>query len=158
MSNYTDIEYEFIDRSLALIAQYESIKHRYKFEEQYDNTLLINCLLGLIVLPKERTITFIPNDRLTPELKKEIGLSKSYLNESITNLRQLIIQLRHSIAHFDIKVVSADDKFLIDEIVFLDKNGTEIVRFISEDLLPFIRYYSTWLLSNFKKYREHNRT
>lgn len=158
MSNYADLEYEFIDRTRALIEQYEVQKKQYKFEEQYNHTLLINCLLGLIVLPKEKTITFIPNDRLTIELRKEIGLPKSHINESIISLRQLIIALRHSVAHFNIKVESLDEKFLIDEIVFQKENGEEIVRFLSEELLPFVRYYSSWLLSNLKKYREQNRT
>lgn len=153
MGNYADLEYEFIERTLALIMQYESILPRFPFKEQYNHTLLINCLLGLIVMPKERIMTYIPKKELTHEFRMEIGLQQSSINTSITNLKDLIIKLRHSLAHFDIEVESKDEKLLIDEIVFKD-NGGEIVRFAASELAPFVRYYSTWLLSNLKQYRK----
>jgi hypothetical protein len=53
MGNYRDLEYEFVERTLLLIAQYESMLHKFDFKEQYNYTLLINCLTGLIVMPKE---------------------------------------------------------------------------------------------------------
>lgn len=46
MGIYKDLEYGFIERTLNLIAQYESLLHKFKFEEQYNYTLLINCLTG----------------------------------------------------------------------------------------------------------------
>lgn len=68
MGNYKNLETEFIERTLRLVSQYESLMHKYPFEEQYNYTLLINSLLGVIVMPKERTIGFLPNDRLTKDL------------------------------------------------------------------------------------------
>ena len=118
MANYKDLEYEFVERTLALISQYESIIYNYEFAEQYNHTLLINCLLGIIVMPKERIISFIPNDRLTNTLKEEIGISCSIINPTIRTLRELITELRNSIAHFDLKVISKTEDFLIDEIKF----------------------------------------
>ncbi|MDP1800990.1 MAG: HEPN family nuclease [Bacteroidota bacterium] len=56
MGNFKDIEIEFVQRTLNLISQYESSVHKLKLEEQYNYTLLINCLLGLIVLPKEKSL------------------------------------------------------------------------------------------------------
>jgi hypothetical protein len=123
MGNYAELEYEFIERTLALISQYESIKNSFKFKEQYNYTLLINCLLGLLVMPKERIFSFKPNDRLTEKLRADIGLPKSIIHSSITNLNQLITELKHSIAHFDIKAESVDERLFIDEIVFNNKNG-----------------------------------
>ena len=152
MGNYADLEYQFIERSLALIDQYEDIRPQFPFEEQYNHTLLVNCLLGLIVMPKERVITYIPKRALTGEARREIGLQNSWINNDIRNLKELIIRLRHSIAHFDIAVESRDDKFLIDEIVFKD-NGYEIVKIEAAEVLPFIKYYSKLLLQNLKKYR-----
>lgn len=156
MGNYKDLEYEFIERSLSLISQYESMASNFDFKEQYNYTLLINCLLGLIVMPKERIVSYIPKKRLTQEFKKKIGLENSKVSNDIKNLKDLIIALRHSIAHFDIKVESYNKDFLIDEIVFMDNSNCEnheIVRFKAEELLPFIKYYSTWLMKNLKKYR-----
>lgn len=42
MGNYKNIEHDFIERTMNLIAQYEGIVHKYKFEEQYNFTLLLN--------------------------------------------------------------------------------------------------------------------
>ena len=60
MGNYSDFETEFVQRTLALIDQYnEMIKELGKpFREQYNYTLTLNCLLGLIVMPKERALSF----------------------------------------------------------------------------------------------------
>lgn len=35
MGNYRNIEIDFIERTLDLISQYESILHKYKFDNQY---------------------------------------------------------------------------------------------------------------------------
>ena len=69
MGNYHDIEKEFIERTLALLAQYEHLMYKYEFKEQYNYTLLLNCLLGLIVMPKEKTFSFIPKHRITTQFK-----------------------------------------------------------------------------------------
>nr|WKN34357.1 HEPN family nuclease [Tunicatimonas sp. TK19036] len=156
MGNYRNIELDFITRTLALISQYEALVHRYEFKEQYNYTLLLNCLLGLVVMPKERTITHIPADRITQELRREMGLVESWVDPDIITLRQLIVKLRHAIAHFDIEITSDNQEdFLIDKIVFRDserENSPEIARFSSSELLPFIRYYANWLISNIERY------
>jgi len=159
MGIYKDLEYEFIERSLALIRQYEGIYPQFDFKEQYNYTLLINCLLGLIVMPKEKIITYVPTTQLTKEVKSEIGLTESWINKDIKTLRDLIIKLRHSVAHFDIRVESHNERELIDEIIFKDKqNNTsyDIVKFKSNELLPFIYYYSNCLLQNMGKNRQKN--
>lgn len=81
MGNYSDFETEFVQRTLALIDQYnEMIKELGKpFREQYNYTLTLNCLLGLIVMPKERALSFLPAERLTQQLKQAWGYrSRSY--------------------------------------------------------------------------------
>lgn len=155
MGNYNNLERDFIERTLALIAQYEGDLHQYEFKQQYNYTLLINCLLGIIVMPKERTVTRIPNDRLTFDLKNQMGLVDSVVNLEIRTIRELIIALRHSIAHFDIQIISHDTELLVDEIIFRNReNGDdyEIVKFSAEELLPFIRYFGTWLIRNIEEY------
>lgn len=76
MGNYKDINHDFIDRTMRLISQYSLIIRNYKFEEQYNYTLLLNSLLGIIVLPKEQFFSHIPNHRITTELKKINGVNK----------------------------------------------------------------------------------
>ena len=157
MGNFKNIETEFVERTLHLISQYESMLHQYKFEEQYNHTLLVNCLLGLIVMPKEKTISFLPKEFLGKELKEKMGVSNSTFNTDITDLKDLIIALRHTIAHFDISFESDNqEEFLIDKIVFKDREKGEnyvVASFIPSELLNFIRYYGGWLVNNI---RQHN--
>ncbi len=151
MGNYKNINHDFIDRTMKLISQYVSISHNYPFEEQYNYTLLLNCLLGIIVLPKEQFFSHIPNHRITTELKKEMGLTESIISEENKTLRDLIINLRNSIAHFDFEINSDNDEFLIDNIVFKDEESI-IADFKSEELLPFLQYYADWIKSNLNNY------
>mgnify|MGYP006971735529 CR=1 FL=1 len=162
MGNYKDLELDFIERTISLISQYDQllIATDIPFEEQYNYTLLINCLLGLIVLPKQRTRSYIPKTLITSDLKKEMGLTNSIISSNINNLRDLVMQLRNSIAHFDLEILSYDKKFLVDEIIFRNTNDPEegeiIVKFSAKELLGFLRYYSNCLISNLKKYRNNN--
>lgn len=159
MGNYRNLEKEFVERTLLLNAQYESDMYKYDFKDQLNYTLLINSLLGLIVLPKERTISHIPNDRLIKEIREMMGLNESIINEEILTIRELIIAMRHSIAHFDIKIESVSDEFLVDYIVFKDVQkgeNYEVIKFKSNELLPFIRYYGGWLIGNIELYGNGN--
>lgn len=156
MGNYKNIEHDFIDRTMKLISQYDSILHKYPFEEQYNYTLLLNCLLGIIVLPKERIYTHIPNPRITSEIKKNMGLSESEINPNYNKLRELIHALRNSIAHSSFEIVSQTDDFLVDNIIFnnsKEDGGTQIANFNSKELLPFIRYYADWVKTNILEYK-----
>lgn len=158
MGNYKNIEIDFIERTLELIAQYESLLHKYKFEKQYNYTLLINCLLGLVVFPKERAISFLPKQRIDISLRREMGITQSAFNPEITDLKSLIISLRHSIAHFYISFESDDKEgFLIDKIVFRDKEKGEnyiVASFVPKELLNFIRYYASWFVTIIREYKK----
>ena len=125
MGNYSDFETDFVQRTLALIDQYnEMIEVQGKpFSEQYNYTLTLNCLLGLIVLPKERALSFLPADRLTQQLKAEMGLHESQLPGPEMNLRELIHKMRNSVAHFCVHVESVSDAHLVDWIVFRESSG-----------------------------------
>lgn len=157
MGNYRNLEIDFIERTLNLISQYESILHRYEFEKQYNHTLLVNCLLGLIVFPKEKSITYLPNERITEKLKGEMGIEQSYINNDNMELKSLIVALRHSIAHFNIEFESNNDENLIDRIVFKDNDIDDnyiVASFVPVELLSFIRYYSGWFIKTVIKYKK----
>lgn len=159
MGNYRNIDIDFIDRTLELISQYESILHKYEFDKQFNHTLLINCMLGLIVFPKERAISYLPNETITEKLLKEMGVELSIFNPDIKDLKNLVISLRHSIAHFDIHFESENDSFLIDKILFKDRDkGPDyvIASFIPSELLNFIRYYGNWFVNTIRKYKTEN--
>lgn len=63
MGNYSDFETDFVQRTLALIDQYnEMIEVLGKpFREQYNYTLTLNCLLVLSCYRKrERSLSCLP--------------------------------------------------------------------------------------------------
>ena len=157
MGNYRDLEPEFIERTMELVSQYHETMDQYPFEKQFNHTLTINCLLGLIVMPKEKIVTYIPNHRLTAGLRKQIGIEESEFYEGIKTLRDMIQKLRHSVAHFDIRVISEDEKFHVDWIEFMDTQNGDIViaRIKANELLPFLKYYSGVLMENLRKYRNN---
>jgi hypothetical protein len=158
MGNYRDIETNFVERTLALLEQYEVAWKKYKFEEQYNYTLLINCMLGLIVLPKEKSVAYLPNDSLLDQKSRNaMGIYYSWFHEDIKELKTLIVALRHCIAHFHIRVESVDDQFHIDHIIFEDPKKGEghiVAEFQANELLPFLRFYTSWLLDNLRKYKK----
>lgn len=158
MGNYHNLESEFIERTMSLISQYCKTLDQYPFDEQFNYTLTINCLLGLIVMPKERVVRYIPNTRLTNDFRKQIGLESSEIGAGINTLGELIQSLRHSVAHFDIDVISENEKNLIDWIEFKDtQNGNRIIaKFRANELLPFLKYYSTCLLENLERHHDHH--
>lgn len=155
MGNYSDLEIEFIERTLALIDQYYTVLDQYPFEHQYNYTLTINCLLGLIVMPKERVITYIPKHPLGNSLMAEMGLKESVFGPHINDLKSLIKSLRHSIAHFNITILSESEDNFVDWIEFQDaEHGNRVVaKFRACELLPFLRYYSNCLVDNLRRYR-----
>jgi len=155
MGNYPELEIDFIKRTMELIHQYYSELEKYPYEKQYNYTLILNCMLGLIVMPKEKVISYVPNDRLTSDFKKQIGLDSSVIDDDIKKLQSLIQGLRNSIAHFNINVISEDEKKRIDWIEFIDSENDNkvIAKFRANEILPFLKHYSSSLLENIKKYK-----
>jgi hypothetical protein len=84
-----------------------------EYKGGYDATLLINCLLGLLVVPKETVLDAIPETPLSelqkwgisPTSIKAPGISKGKNDPKPDTLRGLVFNLRHSVAHFRIKPV-----------------------------------------------------
>ncbi|MBK6592768.1 MAG: hypothetical protein IPG23_08490 [Burkholderiales bacterium] len=80
----------------------------------FEATLLVNCLLGLLVVPKETVLEAIPEVPFS-ELANW-GLSDTSIkcpgrstktNPNPSTLRGLVANLRHSVAHFRVKPVPA---------------------------------------------------
>ena len=98
MSFNSDFERAFIERSLALVQEYKG---------PFDATLLLNCLLGLLVVPKESCLAAIPKTPvsqlgewgISPSVIKSYGKSHGE-NDDPNHLRGLVWRLRNSVAHF----------------------------------------------------------
>ena len=119
------VEYEpdfprsFMQRTLEIALEYSG---------PYDATLLINCLLGLLIVPKEALIEKVPT---TPfESLADWGIQPSsikspgkceYGHEHSLNLRQLVRRMRNSVAHFRIEPYPRQGE--VQGFTFRDKNG-----------------------------------
>ena len=153
MGNYYQLEIDFVRRTLDLIEQYEQLKDQFPFEQQFNHTLLTNCLLGLIVLPKEKALSYIPKTRIAfVKALAEWGISKSTFNPDIKDTVELFQRLRNAVAHFDITFISETPEHLIDKIEFRDVEADlDVATFYADEFLQFIRFYATTLLTNLER-------
>lgn len=112
---------DFMQRTLS-IAQ--------KYEGPNDATLLVNCLLGLLVVPKESLVEKIPLDPferladwgINPTSVRSCGkCDQGYVHQP--NLRQLVRRLRNAVAHFKIDPFHQDGQ--VAGFCFADRNGFE---------------------------------
>jgi hypothetical protein len=114
---YSQLERDFILRSLALLEQYDNCELTSPTEdtgmvlEKYETTLLLNCLLGLIVLPRERTRRKIPNCSVST--LQDWGLTKNTeikwgLSRCDVSLPQVVRRMRNSVSHFNIAVLAEE--------------------------------------------------
>ena len=121
MSYNSDFERTFIERSLKLVQEYSG---------PHDATLLLNCLLGLLVVPKEFCLAEIPLDPISNLEKWGINpdaiisfVSSSEENNDPKNLRGLVWRLRNAIAHFRFKPIPEHGQ--VTAFNFKDQSGFE---------------------------------
>jgi HEPN pEK499 p136 len=128
MSYNSDFERAFIERSLALVQEYKG---------PFDATLLLNCLLGLLVVPKESCLAAIPQVPIA-ELK-EWGIDPKAIksfgkfngpNNDPQNLRGLVWRLRNAVAHFHFRPVPSRGE--VTAFSFHDESGFKAVVSLSE--------------------------
>lgn len=128
MSYNSDFERAFIERSLTLVQEYKG---------PFDATLLLNCLLGLLVVPKESCLAAIPQVPIAelkqwgidPKAITSFGRSDGPNNDP-KNLRGLVWRLRNAVAHFRFKPVPSRGE--VTAFNFRDKSGFEATVPLSE--------------------------
>lgn len=120
--NYTHPVLDFIDRTKQIIGQYDKYKRTLPGDEQYEVTLLINCLIGLLVVPqqvatREPYCSYMQGwltDQTIGENGKEWNIKPHFIrcagysnhNELITDpesmtIRQLIRSMRNTVTHYN---------------------------------------------------------
>lgn len=114
-----DFVKSFMRRTSAIINKYEG---------PHDATILVNCLLGLLVVPKESLFQKIPDDRF--DTLSNWGISPSSIKQFRESnlghgpeptLRQLVRRLRNAVAHFDIDAIHSDG--VVSGFRFKDRKG-----------------------------------
>lgn len=115
---HKEINTDIVDRTLSIIQDYNG-----KFEV----TLLLNCCVGLLVVPKEKHWEKVPKIELT-QSNILWGLDKSAITfgkKEDYSLSNIVRRMRNSVCHFNIETI-ADSNSNIEKIVFKDKNSFDL--------------------------------
>ena len=93
----------------------------------FEVTQLINSLVGLLILPKERYYDSIRNNMVNAQLLRTM---QEYVTKGKTgktcSLQQIVRHMRNSVSHFHIECKADASTMEIDKIVFTDyPNGDE---------------------------------
>lgn len=125
-------EKDFVERTIAILEQYEIIKEKTP-QEYYDITLLMNCSLGLLILPQQVWFDRLPKDIIDQE-KWGIDPSDISTSETISkekkakvdekSVRCMARHIRNSISHYRFNILSSNDTNL-DYIEIEDKLGSK---------------------------------
>jgi hypothetical protein len=123
MSYLDDFEHSFMQHTLEIIHEYKG---------NFDATILVNCLLGLLVIPKEKFLEVIPVDPISrfskwginPKSIKMTGRETNN-NEYPDTIRGIVYSLRNSVAHFRIRPIPATNK--VHSFEFTDLDGFHAV-------------------------------
>ena len=114
--DYKQISSDFAKRTKTLIECYQG---------DSEVTLLLNCCLGLLVVPKEKDFEKIPLD-VIPETGDLWGLSRETVSvkckECSYVLRDVIRKIRNGICHFNIRSIPNEDN-QIEFLEIKDKGG-----------------------------------
>lgn len=123
MGYLDNFEHSFMQHTLEILRDYKG---------HFDATILINCLLGLLVIPKEKFLEAIPLDPLSklsiwginPDSIKRTGKKKNK-NKNPDTLRGVIYNLRNSVVHFRLKPIPATKE--VHSFEFTDLDGFHAV-------------------------------
>lgn len=151
MSAYQQQEYDFINRTKDLLKQYENFK--IKDKEKYEVTLLLNCFVGLLIMPQQYWVDHLPSD-LTSE--KEWGIKPEHISiiengkteNPGKNIKSIVRHLRNSVSHYNFNVFS-NQQNNISKIQFKDKRGDTITFEASiplGNLRSFMDKFSSYML------------
>ena len=106
MSNF-DLEDEFIARTQKNLIAIECLKDISC--KVYEVTQLLNSMLGLLIFPKERFFEKIQNKRWDMMVKEGWPLPSGD-NARVSDLEQLIRNMRNAVAHCNFKVMTEHDE------------------------------------------------
>lgn len=123
-----EFEKDFMKRTLDLVKNYRG---------EFDATLLLNCLLGLLIVPRETSLQKIPADPIANLTNWGISPAsiisfgrRNRSNEYPDTLRGVVYSLRNSVAHF--RIVPVQENRSVKGFRFSDMSGFKAVIDVSE--------------------------
>lgn len=146
MSNYLKQEYDFIERTKKIIKQYETIKEK----EEYEVTLLLNCFVGLLILPQQYWYDHQPETMIS---EKDWGILPENVTfikkEEIKNVKNVVRHLRNAISHYRFSAFGDENKN-ISHIKFEDydmsSNKTFEATLSVDSINKFVSIFSEHML------------
>ena len=147
MSHYLNQEFDFITRTKKIIEQYDSFKIDEK--DKFEVTLLLNCLIGLLILPQQYWYDSLPTDIIS---QKEWGINSEHISSikkgETKNVKDVARHLRNSIAHYRFKAFdNSSDKISSIKFEDFDPNGSKTFEAIIP--LPNLRQFTNRLTDIF---------
>ncbi len=139
MSYRKDFEQHFLEKTLDILNDYKGDKNV---------TLLLNCLVGLLIVPYEifyEKIPYIESKKL-----KEYGISLESISvlENPT-LRQVIEHLRNAVAHFRIEPYPQGQD--VEGFIFEDRWDDDSVNFKAKltvkEIETFVKEFAEYLMN-----------
>lgn len=114
--DYKQITKDFSERTKFIIDNYKG---------EFKVTLLVNCCLGLLVVPKEHYFNELPDIEI-PESGELWGLSRTSVTVDCDKcgykLSDILRRIRNGICHFKITSIP-DEKNQIEYLVIKDRNN-----------------------------------
>ena len=112
----------FIERTFEALKQYnENLK---KTQQSYAHTLFINACVGFLMTVNESVLDDLPTSIISED---EWGISPNKIEEikgDDKSVRNIVTQVRHSIAHFNFKFdYSPHESMPIERITLKNWNG-----------------------------------
>lgn len=147
MSNYKQQEFDFIHRTKSIIEQYD--KFQISENDKFEETLFLNCLVGLFILPQQHWLEKVSTKLVSEE---EWGIEESHISfikeTEVKNVKNIARHVRNSISHYRFKVFGNSDE-KISEIKFEDFNPQNEKTFEAtiplSNLKTFVDKFSTIL-------------
>jgi Zn ribbon nucleic-acid-binding protein len=137
---YKDFNEDLIDRTIKILD---------KYADDYEVTLLINCLTALLILPKEKHFNKIPDDDI--EKLQEWGIKNEHIIKVKCHacgykLNEIVRNMRNSVAHMTIET-SSNQKNEIDCIRFENKRSKFQLEITPAALRKFVTKLARFVLN-----------
>ncbi len=146
---YPDFKTDFVKRTIKI---WEKLSH----ETEYEVTLLINCLFGLIIIPTENNKIFNDDEKSKEYKKYFIGQLKQYASSWQKEKKdyQLVNCMKNALSHLNIDTEPDPENGKIKFVKFKDKKGRKATEFHTEikfaigNLKIFARNIANYFLEN----------
>lgn len=153
MSHYKNQEVDFINRTKTIIEQYDNFQIAEK--EKYEVTLLLNCLVGLLILPQQHWFETLPTELVS---KKEWGIDQNHISTikkgETKNVKDVARHIRNSVAHYNFKVFENKSKDIssikFEDFEVIDKKTKEKAKTFEATIpISAIRQFTSKLTETF---------